>query len=170
MRHEIEGTVHPLRDGARGCAVVRQLAHHERIRTTSASSRRTTRSIVGAPTSSSRGQRTELVEGIKPRERLGSVGWRTVTWARRGCRVAVEIGISLIPTARDVVRSEHNGCSCATSSRSPTCTHPGRHDVTNRSEQRALEKAGFVAEGVLRSAQHRRGSYHDLVIYAVVRE
>lgn len=42
-------------------------------------------------------------------------------------------------------------------------------DVTNLAEQRALEKAGFVREGVLRSAQWRRGRWHDLVVYAVVR-
>ena len=44
-----------------------------------------------------------------------------------------------------------------------------RDHVSIASEQRALEKAGFVAEGILRSAQHRRGEYHDLVMYAVIR-
>ena len=42
-------------------------------------------------------------------------------------------------------------------------------DVENRAEQRALEKAGFRREGVLRSAQWRRGAWHDLVAYARVR-
>ena len=42
-------------------------------------------------------------------------------------------------------------------------------DVTNRAEQRALEKAGFQREGVLRSAQWRRGGWHDLVAYARLR-
>ena len=42
-------------------------------------------------------------------------------------------------------------------------------DVTNVAEQRALEAAGFIREGVLRGAQFRRGTWHDLVVYAVLR-
>jgi len=42
-------------------------------------------------------------------------------------------------------------------------------DVGNVAEQRALEKAGFVREGVLRSAQFRDGTYHDMAIYSRVR-
>ena len=43
-------------------------------------------------------------------------------------------------------------------------------DVTNLAEQRALEKAGFTREGVLRGAQHRAdGVHHDLVGYAILR-
>ena len=34
---------------------------------------------------------------------------------------------------------------------------------------RALEKAGFTREGVLRGAQFRRGEWHDLVSYARLR-
>jgi aminoglycoside 6'-N-acetyltransferase len=42
-------------------------------------------------------------------------------------------------------------------------------DVTNLAEQRALEKAGFTREGVLRKAQWRGGAYHDLVVYSKLR-
>lgn len=42
-------------------------------------------------------------------------------------------------------------------------------DVENIAEQRSLEKAGFIREGVLRSAQFRDGQYHDLVSYSRVR-
>jgi RimJ/RimL family protein N-acetyltransferase len=42
-------------------------------------------------------------------------------------------------------------------------------DVANVAEQRALEKAGFTREGVLRRAQARADGLHDLVGYAVVR-
>jgi RimJ/RimL family protein N-acetyltransferase len=42
-------------------------------------------------------------------------------------------------------------------------------DITNLAEQRALEKAGFVREGVLRKAQWRAGDWHDLVVYSKVR-
>jgi len=42
-------------------------------------------------------------------------------------------------------------------------------DVTNVAEQRALERAGFTREGVLRSAQERVDGRHDLVSYSLVR-
>jgi aminoglycoside 6'-N-acetyltransferase len=43
-------------------------------------------------------------------------------------------------------------------------------DVENVAERRALEKVGFVAEGVLRSAQWRQGRWHDQVLYSILRE
>jgi len=42
-------------------------------------------------------------------------------------------------------------------------------DITNIAEQRALEKAGFMREGVLRKAQWRAGAWHDLVVYSKLR-
>jgi RimJ/RimL family protein N-acetyltransferase len=42
-------------------------------------------------------------------------------------------------------------------------------DVTNLAEQRALTKAGFTRDGVLRGAQYRRGEWHDLVLYSRLR-
>jgi len=42
-------------------------------------------------------------------------------------------------------------------------------DITNIGEQRALERAGFTREGVLRQAQFRAGSWHDMVMYSKLR-
>ena len=42
-------------------------------------------------------------------------------------------------------------------------------DVENVAEQRALEKAGFVREGIQRGAQFRAGGRHDLVTYSRLR-
>ena len=42
-------------------------------------------------------------------------------------------------------------------------------DITNIPEQRALEKAGFTREGVLRQAQWRNGQLHDMVQYSKIR-
>jgi RimJ/RimL family protein N-acetyltransferase len=39
-------------------------------------------------------------------------------------------------------------------------------DPTNIGEQRALERAGFVREGVIRGAQVRADGRHDLVLYS----
>ncbi|RJQ81128.1 GNAT family N-acetyltransferase [Amycolatopsis panacis] len=42
-------------------------------------------------------------------------------------------------------------------------------EVENRAEQRALEKAGFVREGVLRGFDFRDGQWRDHVQYSVIR-
>jgi RimJ/RimL family protein N-acetyltransferase len=42
-------------------------------------------------------------------------------------------------------------------------------EFTNVAEQRALEKAGFTREGVLRGTTFRQGRWHDQIIYSVLR-
>jgi RimJ/RimL family protein N-acetyltransferase len=42
-------------------------------------------------------------------------------------------------------------------------------DVENIPEQRALERAGFTREGILRRAQWRTGGWHDLCLYSKLR-
>ncbi|MFC9281313.1 GNAT family N-acetyltransferase [Streptomyces collinus] len=42
-------------------------------------------------------------------------------------------------------------------------------EVTNIAEQRALERAGFTREGVLRGACFRAGAWRDMVMYSVLR-
>ncbi|WP_449062117.1 GNAT family N-acetyltransferase [Planomonospora algeriensis] len=42
-------------------------------------------------------------------------------------------------------------------------------DIANQAEQRALEKAGFHREGVIRQAQWRGGRWHDQVLYSRLR-
>ncbi|GAC1317324.1 MAG: hypothetical protein NVSMB2_10920 [Chloroflexota bacterium] len=40
----------------------------------------------------------------------------------------------------------------------------------NAPEQRALEKAGFKREGVMRAAQFHNGGWRDLVLYSITRD
>jgi GNAT superfamily N-acetyltransferase len=42
-------------------------------------------------------------------------------------------------------------------------------DVANVAEQKALERAGFTREGILRSAQERADGRHDLYSYSLLR-
>jgi RimJ/RimL family protein N-acetyltransferase len=42
-------------------------------------------------------------------------------------------------------------------------------EITNVAEQRALEKAGFTREGILRGTAFRQGRWHDQLIYSVLR-
>jgi RimJ/RimL family protein N-acetyltransferase len=43
-------------------------------------------------------------------------------------------------------------------------------EITNVAEQRALEKAGFTREGILRGTAFRQGRWHDQIIYSVLRD
>jgi RimJ/RimL family protein N-acetyltransferase len=43
-------------------------------------------------------------------------------------------------------------------------------EVANLAEQRALEKAGFTREGVIRGAGFQGGRWHDGVLYSVLRD
>ncbi len=47
--------------------------------------------------------------------------------------------------------------------------HGPETDVGNVAAQRGLEKAGFQREGVARHAQFRKGSWHDMVVYSLLR-
>jgi RimJ/RimL family protein N-acetyltransferase len=101
---------------------------------------------------------------------IGDVSWTRVTYGTPGWW-CWNIGISLLPEYRG-----HGAGSVAQSlvvdylfNTTVTPRIEAWTDVENIAERRALEKAGFVAEGVLRSAQFRAGGWRDLVIYSVLR-
>jgi RimJ/RimL family protein N-acetyltransferase len=102
---------------------------------------------------------------------VGRVEWHAERYGpNRGSR-AWNIGISLMP--------EERGRGCGSEAQRLLAAHlfettdamrvEAVTDVENVAEQRALEKAGFVREGMLRSAQFRAGTYHDMVIYSRLR-
>lgn len=104
-------------------------------------------------------------------EVVGLVSWHWVDYGPGGGSRCPNVGITLL--------TEHRGQGHGTQAqrlladlffRNVTVNRvEASTDVTNRAEQRALEKAGFTREGVLRGAQWRTGSYHDLVTYSVLR-
>ncbi|MFE9099584.1 GNAT family N-acetyltransferase [Actinomadura geliboluensis] len=107
-----------------------------------------------------------VVRGADP---LGLVSYRRVmTTARMWCW---SIGISLMPDAR--------GSGAGTRAQrllveylfahSPVHRIQAETDVGNIAEQRALEKAGFTREGVMRGYSFFGGRYHDEVLYSVLR-
>lgn len=104
-------------------------------------------------------------------ERAGDVGWRSVSYGLPPWSTAFEIGISLVPA----VRGRGVGTAAQRLLAGYLFEHTTVHrvqattDVTNAAERRALEKAGFVFEGVLRGAQWRGGAWHDLVTYSLLR-
>ena len=102
---------------------------------------------------------------------VGDVSWHSVWYGPNSASRALNIGISLAPAAR--------GRGIGSRAQRLLVEHlfattdvtriEASTDVDNVAEQRALEKAGFVREGVLRSAQGRADGVHDLVSYAIVR-
>ena len=112
-----------------------------------------------------------VVERVDDGSLIGTVGWHRVNYGPNPESDAWNIGIELRPDARghglgaeaqrllaqflfdayDLNRVE------------------AQTDVQNLAEQRSLEKAGYVREGVQRGAQYRAGGYHDLVTYSRLR-
>jgi len=126
----------------------------------------------GTPRATPDGIGRVVVERLADGEVIGDMSWHPVHYGPGDGSRAFNFGISLRPEARgqgygveaqrllpellfdlfDVVRVEAST------------------DVENVPEQRALEKAGFTREGVLRQAQFRAGTHHDLIVYSVVRD
>ena len=102
---------------------------------------------------------------------LGSVGWRPVTFGPNAGSQAMEIGISLHASARGRGHGARAQRMLAEHLFLTTGVHrvQATTDVDNVPEQRALVRAGFTREGVLRGAQWRLGAFHDLVSYARLR-
>lgn len=104
-------------------------------------------------------------------EAVGGVQWFKDNWGPPGTSWCWEIGISL----RADVRGRGIGTQAQFLLRDYLLDHTRAErvqattDVQNVAEQRSLEKAGFLREGRVRSAQWRGGSWHDQYIYAYVR-
>ena len=115
---------------------------------------------------------TLIVERVGDSKPIGTVSWREVRYGPNPESICWNIGISLIPDARGQgLGSEAQRVLVAyLFATTPVKRIEAMTDVDNVPEQRALEKAGFQKEGVLRRAQYRPGGWHDLVVYACVRD
>lgn len=108
-----------------------------------------------------------LVDGVP----LGTVDWRPSMYGPPTESRAWQLGISLAPEARgggyggEALRLVADYLFAETSANRVE----GSTDIENIPGQRALEKAGFAREGIIRGAQWRRGEYHDLVLYGCLR-
>ena len=102
---------------------------------------------------------------------VGHVSWRQVPYGPNPGSVALDVGISLRPEARGLGHGGRGQRLLAEYLFATTPVHrvQATTDVENAAEQRALERAGFRREGVLRGAQWRLGGYRDLVSYARLR-
>ena len=113
-----------------------------------------------------------VVERIADGQPIGTVGWHRVNYGPSPWSDAWNFGIELRPEARGqglgaeaqrllaeflFATYDLNRVEAST-------------DVENLPEQRSLEKAGFVREGIQRGAQYRAGTYHDLVTSSRLRD
>jgi RimJ/RimL family protein N-acetyltransferase len=106
---------------------------------------------------------------IRGDERLGFVAWNRVQATRTSYYWSV--GIGLLPEAR--------GRGYGTTAQRLLVRHLFAHTTVNRiqadtevdnvAERRALEKAGFTEEGILRGVGFRDGRWRDGVRYSVIR-
>jgi RimJ/RimL family protein N-acetyltransferase len=115
------------------------------------------------------GQDQGMLMAVLGERRIGFVSWhRTRTGSTSYCW---NIGLVLAPEAR--------GHGHGTLAQRLLVRYLFAHTQMNRveattetgnlAEQRALEKAGFLREGVLRGYGFRDGKWRDCVLYAVVR-
>ena len=101
----------------------------------------------------------------------GSVSWFTVQHGPSSACRALNIGISLFPAHRKRGYGSAAQRALAEYLFATTLTEriEAETDAENTAEQRALERAGFTREGVLRHTQFRAGRWRDNVIYSVLR-
>jgi len=105
-------------------------------------------------------------------EVVGDVSWRPVWFGPTHGSRSWEIGIALAPSAR--------GRGIGTAAQRLLVEHlfdttdvyriQASTDIENLAEQRALERAGFVREGVLRQCQVRADGRHDLILFSRLRD
>ncbi|MFI5282411.1 MAG: GNAT family N-acetyltransferase [Candidatus Dormibacterales bacterium] len=112
-----------------------------------------------------------MVERIAGSTPIGNVSWRLVRYGPNPESIVWNIGISLVPEARGLGFGSEAQRLLADYLFATTSVHriEASTDVANLAEQRALERAGFSRDGVLRGAQYRAGAWHDLVVYSAIR-
>ncbi len=110
-----------------------------------------------------------VLEGDEP---VGDLSWHAEGYGGNAGSTAYNIGIDLVPHAQGRGIGTIAQRLLAEHLFATTAVHriEASTDVTNVAEQRALEKAGFFREGILRGAQFRGdGIHHDLVSFSILR-
>ncbi len=116
-------------------------------------------------------ERGSLIVELVDSTPIGSVSWHGVRYGPDPRSLVWNIGINLVPDARGQGLGGEAQRLLADRLFATTTVNrvEAMTDVDNGPEQRALEKAGFVREGVLCGAQFRAGRWHDIVVYSMLR-
>ena len=110
----------------------------------------------------------ELADGTP----IGDVSWRPERWGPSVQSTCPAFGIELFP--------EFRGRGFGTTAQRLLVDHlfattdcnrvQSDTAVDNPAEQRSLDKVGMRREGVIRGAEYRDGTYHDHIVYGVLRD
>jgi aminoglycoside 6'-N-acetyltransferase len=114
---------------------------------------------------------TLMVVTVDEDQVVGDVGYRQVRYGPGIASTAYNVGITLAPEQRGKgygVEAQKLLAEYLVTVY-PIMRVEAMTDVTNSAELRALEKAGFTREGVVRKAQWRTGNWHDMVLFSKLR-
>ena len=113
----------------------------------------------------------KLLAATRAGEVVGDVTYRLVKHGGGIANRVYEIGITIAPAqrGRGYGAEAQRLLAAYLFATYPIARVQATTDISNVAEQRALERAGFTREGMLRRAQFRAGSWHDLVIYSKLR-
>ncbi|MDP8929717.1 MAG: GNAT family N-acetyltransferase [Actinomycetota bacterium] len=102
---------------------------------------------------------------------VGVVSWHRVRHGPNTASWCWNIGVMLLPEHRGqgVGTEAHRLVADYLFETTPVKRLEAGTDVDNVAEQKALEKNGFVREGVLRAAQFRAGDWRDIALYSLLR-
>jgi RimJ/RimL family protein N-acetyltransferase len=103
-------------------------------------------------------------------EYIGHVSWHPVHYGPIPAP-ALNFGIGLIPAGRGKgYGTEAQRLLVAYLFENTTVNRvEASTDVENLAEQRSLEKAGLLREGICRGCHFRAGEYRDMVVYSILR-
>lgn len=103
---------------------------------------------------------------------VGDVSWRLSMNAPPPNGACWAIGIMILPAfrGRGYGTEAQRELVSYLFAHTPAVRIEASTEADNVAEQKALERAGFVREGVLRKAVFRAGAYHDMVMYSTLRE
>jgi len=103
-------------------------------------------------------------------DRVGNISWRRVQTGPTAFSWAIGIGVAQEFRGRGFGSEAHRLLARYLFAHTQVNRIEATTEITNVAEQRALEKAGFTREGVLRGSTFRQGRWHDQVIYSVLRD
>ena len=103
-------------------------------------------------------------------ERVGAISWRRVQTGPTVFSWAIGIGLAPQFRGRGFGSEAHALLARYLFAHTQVNRIEATTEITNMAEQRALEKAGFTREGVVRGSTFRQGRWHDQVLYSVLRD
>jgi RimJ/RimL family protein N-acetyltransferase len=103
-------------------------------------------------------------------DRVGSVSWRRVQTGPTAFNWAIGIGLAPEFRGRGYGSKAQRMLAAYLFAHTQVNRVEATTEITNLAEQRALERAGFTREGIMRGTTFRQGRWHDQVLYSVLRE